>query len=822
MISPKSLWLRKVRRLGRGLTFKFALFLSISIAGLTIAFLLLGNMSIERGIRQQMVERITQLVEMQARMAAVQLADWRLEDLDVAIADLLRGSDVQYAYVVDESDLLLSDGGQGGPVFSEVKDDLSDRARQQRKRIIEFDLNSLHAAQPVMLGGDELGMVRVGLSLDSMQQSIEALRISSLIIAGILILVALPFGYLLIRRTTGSIRSLTDMTKAATSGQYHGKVCIQTNDELQLLAANFNRMMKKLSRSTVSRDYVSQILNSMSEALMVIGRDGKISTVNAAACRLLDFEQTSLIGRSIDELLLEQDSGATLIVDRIKNSQNFDPIEISLTHRAGTRIPVMMSGMRMPQNDGIVCVAQDIRVRKLAYFDAVTDLANRVQFKQILSKAVARASRNHSKLAVLFLDLDHFKLINDSYGHDVGDRMLKAFGERVAACIREGDEIASYGAPSPNTIARLGGDEFTVLLTDIEAVEDSLRVANRVLATLSEPFDLGQQQVLVGVSIGIAVFPDHGMEPEALIQNADRAMYFAKNQGRNNARFFDEHMSQEANKRLVLENELRRAVALESLSLYYQPQIDVLSGQIVGAEALLRWHHPTLGAVSPATFIPVAEDTGLIISIGRVALAQACAQARSWFDEGLGWIRVAVNVSGIELLQDDFVDNVREELRKSGLAPSSLELEITETAAVRKPAATAAKLGELRAMGVQIAIDDFGTGYSSLKYLSSLPIDRVKIDRTFISSIGVDRENTAVIDAVLVMASKMGLSVLAEGVETKQQLDVLIERRCHEYQGFYASPALPAEDFELWVLEREQTHSSTHAGDPAADLGVPA
>ena len=299
-------------------------------------------------------------------------------------------------------------------------------------------------------------------------------------------------------------------------------------------------------------------------------------------------------------------------------------------------------------------------------------------------------------------------------------------------------------------------------------------------------------------------------------------MYFAKNQGRNNARFFDEHMSQEANKRLVLENELRRAVALESLSLYYQPQVDVLSGQVVGAEALLRWHHPTLGAVSPGTFIPIAEDTGLIISIGRVALAQACAQARSWFDEGLGWIRVAVNVSAIELLQDDFVENVREELRKSGLAPSSLELEITETAAVRNPAATAAKLGELRAMGVQIAIDDFGTGYSSLKYLSSLPIDRVKIDRTFISSIGIDRENTAVIDAVLVMASKMGLSVLAEGVETKQQLEVLTERRCHEYQGFYASPALPAEDFELWVLEREQSHSSAHAGDPAANLGVPA
>ena len=494
MISPKSLWLRKVRRLGRGLTFKFALFLGISIAGLTMALLVLGNISIERGIRQQMVERVTQLVEMQARMAAVQLADWRLEDLDVAIADLLRGSDVQYAFVVDESDLLLSDGGQGGPVFSEVEDSLSDRARQQRERIIEFDLNSLHAAQPVMLGGDELGMVRVGLSLDSMQQSIGELRISSLIIAGILILVALPVGFLMIRRTTGSIRSLTDMTKAATSGHYHGEVCIRTNDELQLLAANFNRMMKKLSRSTVSRDYVSQILNSMSEALMVIGRDGKISTVNAAASRLLDLEQSSLIGKSIDELLLEQDSGATLIIDRIKNSQNFDPIEISLTHRAGTRIPVMMSGMRMPQNDGIVCVAQDIRVRKLAYFDAVTDLANRVQFKQILSKAVARASRNHSKLAVLFLDLDHFKLINDSYGHDVGDRMLKAFGERVAACIREGDEIASYGAQSPNTIARLGGDEFTVLLTDIEAVEDSLRVAHRVLDTLGEPFDLGSNR----------------------------------------------------------------------------------------------------------------------------------------------------------------------------------------------------------------------------------------------------------------------------------------------------------------------------------------
>lgn len=448
------------------------------------------------------------------------------------------------------------------------------------------------------------------------------------------------------------------------------------------------------------------------------------------------------------------------------------------------------------------------RIRNLAFFDSVTDLPNRIHSKELLGHAIASARRHQHLGAVLFLDLDRFKLINDTFGHEAGDLLLREFARRLSTCLRADDVIARPGAgASGPALARLGGDEFTIMLGEIHGPADAARVARRILKELEQPFDLDGQTVVIGTSIGIAMFPDDGDEPDMLLKNADVAMYHAKEQGRNNYQFYSRGLGARTVARLNMERDLREALERAEFELRYQPQLDLSSRAVVGLEALVRWHHPRLGAVFPTTFISLAEETRLIIAVGMWVLRQACRQARAWSEAGLGPLRVAVNLSMVQVLEDNFVEQVTQVLTESGLPPDRLELEITETMVMTDADAVIAKLTEIKRMGVTLAIDDFGTGHSSLSYLKRFPLDRLKIDKSFIHDIAYDAGDEAIVAAIIAMARSLNFEVVAEGIETARQEDFLRRQGCDLAQGFLFSPPLAAADVPAWLLAWRSAHA---------------
>jgi diguanylate cyclase (GGDEF)-like protein len=445
------------------------------------------------------------------------------------------------------------------------------------------------------------------------------------------------------------------------------------------------------------------------------------------------------------------------------------------------------------------------RIRYLAYYDGLTGLPNRQLFQERLQNALATAKQKGTSLGLLFLDLDRFKQVNDTLGHSVGDELLCEVSDRMMSCVRFSDYVARTGVTEPvGEVSRLGGDEFTLLLPAIRDPQDAAKVAERVLEDLAKPFAVKGYELAATASIGIAVYPFDGEDSETLLRNADTAMYHAKSHNRNNFQFYTEEMNTVAARKLLIASRLRGALERGEFSLHYQPLRDAVSGKVSGAEALLRWNDPESGPVGPDEFIPIAEDTGLIIDIGEWVLRTACEQARAWHDEGFQDIRMAVNVSSHQFRQTGWSETVAEILREAGLSPAQLELEMTETAIMQNDDATMAALSELSDMGVGLALDDFGTGYSSLSYLRRFPIDRVKIDRSFVGDITSDPEDAAITAAILAMAQSLQLLVVAEGVETVEQADFLRERGCDELQGYLFSRPVPAADFVRFLERRKQ------------------
>jgi diguanylate cyclase (GGDEF)-like protein len=423
------------------------------------------------------------------------------------------------------------------------------------------------------------------------------------------------------------------------------------------------------------------------------------------------------------------------------------------------------------------------RIHFLAYYDALTALPNRSLLQDRLGKALAIARRRREKVALLFLDLDHFKVINDSLGHSVGDLLLQQVGERLAKCTRDQD-----------TVARVGGDEFLIVLTGVKEVADAGGSAERIMNAMHGEFVVQGHTLSISCSIGIGIFPEHGADPESLIKNADAAMYGAKDNGRSRFQFFTEGMNAQAVERLSLENSLRSGLEKGEFFLVYQPQIAISTGKIIGAEALLRWRHPELGLVSPDKFIRVAEKSGLIIPIGEWVLRTACSQARQWQADGLQPLTVAVNVSAVQFRQESFRELIRGVLHETGLAPQYLELELTESLLLSNKDVTFSVLHELEEMGVKLAIDDFGTGYSSLSYLKTFPVTKLKIDRSFIRELTVNPDDAAITIAIISMAKSLNLKVIAEGVETEAQMSFLRENHCDEIQGYYFSKPVSADE----------------------------
>jgi diguanylate cyclase (GGDEF)-like protein len=438
--------------------------------------------------------------------------------------------------------------------------------------------------------------------------------------------------------------------------------------------------------------------------------------------------------------------------------------------------------------------------RNLAQFDTLTGLPNRRLFKDRAEQALLHAQRDRSLFAICFLDLDAFKRVNDTLGHSAGDELLSEVANRLCGLVRRTDSITRLDeSDSEIGIARLGGDEFTLLLTGISDALDADRVTRRVLEALRTPFHVGEHELYVTVSIGSAIYPLDGEDIETLLKNADKAMYCAKEQGRNNCKFFSATMNEVSERKLDLEARLRGALSRNELSLHFQPVRDAESGRVIAAEALLRWEDPDLGWISPDEFIPIAEDSGLIDSIGDWVLCSACHQARRWQIDGFEPIRVAVNVSGQQARRPGFAERVEQILHESGLSATHLEIEITESTIMQDDEIIDAAFVALDELGISLCLDDFGTGYSSLTYLRRFPISRVKIDRSFVDGIPDDRENVALTAAVISMAHHLMMRVVGEGVETEAQAQSLSELGCEELQGYLISPPVPSGDFHRFL-----------------------
>ena len=448
--------------------------------------------------------------------------------------------------------------------------------------------------------------------------------------------------------------------------------------------------------------------------------------------------------------------------------------------------------------------AQD-RIRYLANYDSLTGLANRRLFKERLDRAITHAEANGTLVALLFLDLDRFKRINDTLGHSAGDQLLRTVADRLRDRVRGSDLVGRpEGEVDPDPpVSRLGGDEFTVLLSQISDPKDAGEVAKRILEALPEPISVDGHEIWTTASIGIAVYPMDGEDVEELLKHADTAMYHAKERQRNSYHFFSKSMNAALVRKLSLESRLRDALQGEEFRLHYQPRLDLRTGQVIGMEALIRWEHPDLGVVSPKEFIPVTEEAGLINEIGSWVLCVACAQTKAWRDAGHPRMCVSVNVSSRQFSYRDLTESVVKALRETGLDPHDLELEITESVMIRDDEATAQTLRELRAMGVRVALDDFGTGYSSLSYLTRFPLDTLKMDLAFIRDVATDPSAAGVVTGVIAMAHSLNLRVVAEGVDAEDQAKVLREMDCDEVQGFLYAGALPPQEFLDYLQKRK-------------------
>ncbi len=557
-------------------------------------------------------------------------------------------------------------------------------------------------------------------------------------------------------------------------------------------------------------------LNSIGDAVLCTDISGNITYLNLVAETMTGWRREEAIGKPLAEVFR--------IVDGATHDTARDPMEMAveqnrtvgltancvLIRRDGFESAIEDSAApihdRVGRVTGAVIVFHDVSAARAmsvkmthsAQHDVVTNLPNRLLLNDRITQSIALALRQNKSLAVIFLDLDRFKYINDSLGHKTGDKLLRSVSKRLLASVRGSD-----------TVSRQGGDEFVILLSEISHPEDAAKSAKKILLSLSAPHSIAGQDLHIDGSIGISVYPEDGKDAETLIKNADTAMYHAKGTGRNNFQFFKGDMNLRAVERQSLESSLRHALEREQFLLHYQPKVNLDTGEITGVEALIRWQHPDRGLISPGRFIPIAEDCGLIVQIGRWVLREACRQTREWQDAGSLRLPIAVNVSALEFRDPGFVDSVRTVLQETGLEARYLELELTEGVLMEDGQSTAAVLQELKKMGVHLAVDDFGTGYSSLSYLQQFPIDVLKIDQSFVQHITGNPDDSPIVSAIIDMGKNLKQRVIAEGVETQGQLAFLQAQRCAEGQGYLFSRPLAAAQF-AYLLETGLTETLLH------------
>jgi diguanylate cyclase (GGDEF)-like protein/PAS domain S-box-containing protein len=571
---------------------------------------------------------------------------------------------------------------------------------------------------------------------------------------------------------------------------------------LKRIVRSMIALKSKEEAAIQQQERADAILSCTGDAVLIGDIAGCVVRLNTAAEALTGWSCGEARARSIGEVFQT--------IDAISRQPVGDPLAVVvadegkvplcsncvMVQRSGSEVAIEGSAAhtrdRTGKITGKVLVFKDVSAARakslelshLAEHDFLTDLPNRVLLNDRITQAISFAARYTKQLAVMFVDLDDFKKINDSLGHTVGDKLLQSVASRLLACVRRSD-----------TVSRLGGDEFVVLLYQVEHAEDAAFISKKILSSLTEPFSIEQKHLDISASIGVSTYPGDGQDAEILIQKADTAMYAAKKLGRNNCQFFRADMQARILERQSLEGDLRYALSRNQFTLHYQPKINLETGEIAGVEALLRWQHPKRGLISPVQFVPIAEESGLIVPIGQWVLLQACRQSRAWMDAGIPPVRIAVNVSAAEFMAKDFLSGVRATLISTGVDPHNLELELTETVLMRDAESAVRILHALKAIGVQLAVDDFGIGYSSFSYLQRFPLDALKIDRTFINEISAAGEGATILSAMIDIGLSLKHRVIAEGVETVEQLHFLKKKGCSEGQGYLFCHPIIAEKF---------------------------
>lgn len=583
------------------------------------------------------------------------------------------------------------------------------------------------------------------------------------------------------------------------NGAYVILLAMEDVTERRLMEKNFAALEERYGRAF---NYLKKIINSVADPIFVKDRQHRWVLLNDAFCRFMGYSRDKLRGKTDYDIFPDNEAEIFWTKDEIVFTTGEENInEEQVTDSAGVVHTVVTKKNLYTDEKGnqfIVGSVRDISKRKQmeetirhqAFYDPLTDLANRRLFIEHLTLEMAHAHRNNKKLAVFFLDLDNFKTINDMLGHAIGDELLKDVARRLRSCIRASD-----------LAARFGGDEFNILMYDITGPEEMAISARKILSVFNDPFMISGHELHVSTSIGISIYPDDGKDTDDLLKHADMAMYHSKESGRNTFQFYEPAINVRALERASLEYHLRRSIDQGELLVYYQPLVDIATRRVTCVEALIRWQHPTLGLLNPAEFLPLAEESGLILSIDSWILRAACEQNKLWQQAGFSPICVSVNLSARQFKQPDFADKVSEVLRETGLSARYLDLEITENTVMRDIEMNITNLARLTDMGVSFAIDDFGTGYTSLGWLRKLPIEKLKIDKSFMNDIEEANGNRAIINAIIALAHNLKLKVVAEGVETEKDVSFLRSGGCDEMQGYVFSKAVPAKEITTFISQ---------------------
>ena len=644
------------------------------------------------------------------------------------------------------------------------------------------------------------------------QQGMQVKRMRGLV-AGItlpLLLLGLVGAWFIARQLAGPISALVKSADRIGEGDYTRPLAVVRHDELGDLQFALERMRQKLNETTITKNYLNTVLNSLSDAVLVTTPDGVVKSCNEAAQRLLGYQESELLDKPLVSFIDDAHRGAFDFTNSAPEAR-----ETVLRTASGQTIPVSMASSAIttedPQFQGNIYVARNIterkraerRIRYLARYDTLTKMPNRMQFQHLLQQSIARARRNQRSLALLYLDLDRFKEVNDTFGHAAGDRTLEILSERLTRSLSK-----------ETVIGRLAGDEFAMFVDDLPPDVDNRAaigsLARTLLDEISRTFYVNQQEVYLTASVGVAICPYDAENVIDLIRNADAAMYHSKQNGGNTFAFYVPEMNAAAVERLMLKSKLRRALERDELVILYQSKVDLRDGRVVGAEALLRWRLPGHGDISPSQFIPLAEETSLILDIGEWVLNRVCSDYREWQRIVPEPGRIAVNLSLRQLKQSSFISRCRGVFRKHEVSPTCFELEVTETTLMTDPKRTIGLLNELYAMGLNLAIDDFGTGYSSLSALQQFPIGTLKIDQSFVRDVAVDSNDAAIVRTIIDMGRSLDLEVIAEGVEASDQLEFLRKHGCYYAQGRLFGDAMEANKM-LAILSGQKAGGAYHA-----------